>query len=73
MKRREKEKEIKERNRKCRSYQITLGKSVTSVKSLLSHTFMEEKCFWIELKESNDIFQRVSFRTPIFFILSTSI
>jgi len=43
---------------------------MTLVNSLLSDIFIKEKCSWIELKESNDIFQKVSFRTLIFPILS---
>ena len=39
---------------------------MTSVKPILSDTFMEGKHSWITLEESNDIFQWVPFRTPIF-------
>jgi len=43
------------------------------VKLLLCNTFIKGKYFWVELEKSNDVFQRIPFRIPIFPILFTPV
>jgi len=49
---------------------VTLGKIITVI-PLLSNSFIEEKDFWIELKECNKVLQWLSIEIPIIAISST--